>query len=122
MASTHERHQKLSLMKRRRPRADYGKPQKTPGIPEVATPPLLEIQTISYDVFLQFKVPAAKRADRGFQSAFKSVFPIVGYSGYAILEFVEYQLGTPAFDVKECQMRGLTYAAPLRVKIRLVIY
>ena len=62
------------------------------------------------------------RKDEGLQNAFTSVFPIVSYSGFAILEYVSYHLGVPTFDVKECQIRGLTYAAPLRVKVRLVIY
>ncbi len=58
----------------------------------------------------------------GLHAAFKSVFPITSYSGNAILEYVSYRLGDPVFDVKECQLRGLTYAAPLRVKVRLVVY
>ena len=58
----------------------------------------------------------------GLHAAFQSVFPIVSYSGTAALEYVSYELGTPVFDVKECQVRGLTYAAPLRVQVRLVIY
>jgi DNA-directed RNA polymerase subunit beta len=62
------------------------------------------------------------RKAQGLHSAFTSVFPIVSYSGYAVLEYVSYHLGVPTFDVKECQIRGLTYAAPLRVKVRLVIY
>ena len=61
-------------------------------------------------------------AKTGLHAAFKSVFPIVSYSGNAALEYVSYQLGKPVFDVKECQLRGLTYAAPLRVKVRLMIY
>jgi DNA-directed RNA polymerase subunit beta len=62
------------------------------------------------------------REDRGLHAAFQSVFPIVSYSGNAALEYVSYRLGEPVFDVKECQMRGLTYAAPIRVLVRLVIY
>ena len=62
------------------------------------------------------------RNDIGLHAAFKSVFPIVSYSGNAALEYVGYRLGTPAFDVKECQLRGVTYAVPLRVKVRLIIY
>lgn len=112
----------LSLTERKRLRANYGKRRKYPGITEVSIPPLLDIQKRSYTEFLQPNVAPSKRAEKGLQAAFKSVFPIIGYSGYAVLEFVEYQLGTPAFDVKECQMRGLTYATPLRVKVRLVIY
>ncbi len=93
---------------------------KRPSVLEA--PYLLSIQVDSYRKFLQTDVPPADRADRGLQAAFKSVFPIVSYSGTAALEFVSYELGTPVFDVKECQVRGLTFAAPLRVQVRLVIY
>jgi len=58
----------------------------------------------------------------GLHAAFRSVFPIVSYSGNVALEYVSYRLGEPVFDVKECQLRGLTYAAPLRVLVRLMIY
>lgn len=111
----------LSLTERKRIRANYGKRRKRPETLEVPIPPLLEIQKRSYREFLQPDLEN-NRANMGLQAAFSSVFPIVSYSGHAILEFVGYHLGTPGFDVKECQMRGLTYAAPLRVKIRLVIY
>jgi len=85
-------------------------------------PYLLAIQMESYRKFLQEDSKASSRIDDGLQAAFKSVFPIASYSGNAALEYVEYKLGTPAFDVKECQLRGATYSAPLRVKIRLIIY
>ena len=85
-------------------------------------PYLVETQIKSFDRFLQLDADPEKRADQGLQAAFKSVFPITSFSGNAALEFVSYKLGTPAFDVKECQLRGLTYAASLRVKTRLVIY
>ncbi|CBL43941.1 DNA-directed RNA polymerase beta subunit [gamma proteobacterium HdN1] len=85
-------------------------------------PYLLAIQLDSYRKFLQLDKLAAGRGDDGLQAAFKSVFPITSYSGSAALEFVEYVLGEPAFDVKECQLRGATYSAPLRVKLRLIIY
>src|SRR5690554_5226750 len=62
------------------------------------------------------------RRETGLHAAFKSVFPIVSYSGNAALEYVSYRIGEPVFDVKECQLRGVTYAAPLRVKVRLIIY
>ena len=62
------------------------------------------------------------RNDAGLHAAFRSVFPIVSYSGNAALEYVDYRLGDPVFDVKECVSRGITYAAPLRVKVRLIIY
>ncbi|WP_131110475.1 DNA-directed RNA polymerase subunit beta [Sulfuricystis thermophila] len=84
-------------------------------------PFLLATQLESYTQFLQADVPPAKRKDQGLQAAFRSIFPIVAHSGGARLEFVEYRLGEPPFDVKECQQRGLTFASPLRAKVRLVI-
>ncbi len=84
-------------------------------------PFLLATQLESYTQFLQVDVPSVQRKDQGLQAAFKSIFPIVAHSGVARLEFVEYRLGEPAFDVKECQQRGLTFASPLRAKVRLVI-
>jgi len=99
-------------------RKDFG---KSPSILEV--PYLLATQIESYQSFLQAGAASPEeRPDLGLQAAFKSVFPIASYSGNAALEYVSYQLGTPVFDVKECQMRGVTYSAPLRVKVRLVIY
>ncbi|GMR03860.1 MAG: DNA-directed RNA polymerase subunit beta [Gammaproteobacteria bacterium] len=85
-------------------------------------PYLLEIQKHSYRKYLQADVPPEQRIDQGLQAAFKSVFPIESYNGSAALEFVSYRLGPPAFDVKECQQRGLIYAAPLRVLVRLVVF
>jgi DNA-directed RNA polymerase subunit beta len=84
-------------------------------------PFLLATQLDSYTQFLQVDVPPAQRRGQGLQAAFSSIFPIVSHSGSARLEFVEYKLGEPAFDVKECQQRGLTFASPLRAKVRLVI-
>ncbi|NTV10093.1 MAG: DNA-directed RNA polymerase subunit beta, partial [Zoogloea sp.] len=84
-------------------------------------PFLLATQLESYTAFLQEHVPPAERATQGLQAAFRSIFPIVSHSGNARLEFVQYMLGEPAFDVKECQQRGLTLAAPLRARVRLVI-
>jgi DNA-directed RNA polymerase subunit beta len=85
-------------------------------------PYLLSIQLDSYEKFLQEGATPEERADQGLHAAFRSVFPIISYSGNAALEYVAYRLGDPVFDVKECQLRGLTYAAPLRVLVRLVIY
>lgn len=85
-------------------------------------PYLLSMQIDSYHQFLQADVPLEKRADIGLHSAFKSVFPITSYSGHAQIEYVSYSLGEPMFDVKECHLRGTTYAAPLRVKMRLVVF
>ncbi|NVK02721.1 MAG: DNA-directed RNA polymerase subunit beta, partial [Oceanospirillaceae bacterium] len=85
-------------------------------------PYLLAIQLDSYRKFLQAGTAADSLNDEGLHAAFNSVFPIVSYSGNAALEYAGYRLGEPVFDVKECQQRGITYAAPLRVKVRLVIY
>ncbi len=85
-------------------------------------PYLLEIQKRSYEKLLQANIPPGQRIDQGLQAAFKSVFPIESYGGNAALEFVSYRLGDPPFDVKECQQRGLIYAAPLRVLVRLVVF
>ncbi|MGD8546326.1 MAG: DNA-directed RNA polymerase subunit beta [Thiohalophilus sp.] len=106
-----------SFTDKKRIRKNFG---RRPTILEV--PYLLAMQTGSYREFLQADKPEDGRDDKGLHAAFKSVFPIVSYSGNAALEYVSYRLGTPAFDVKECQMRGVTYAAPLRVKVRLIIY
>jgi DNA-directed RNA polymerase subunit beta len=102
---------------KKRIRKDFGKLSSIMDVPF-----LLAIQLDSYRKFTQEDVPLAKRADLGLHAAFKSVFPIVSYSGSAALEYVDYRLGTPVFDVAECQLRGVTYAAPLRVKVRLIIY
>src|SRR5437868_5460300 len=84
-------------------------------------PFLLATQINSYAEFLQSEVPGDNRREMGLQSAFTSVFPISSHSGNARLEFVSYSLGEPPFDVKECQQRGLTFASPLRAKVRLTI-
>jgi len=84
-------------------------------------PFLLATQLESYTAFLQAAVAGEKRKNEGLQAAFTSIFPISSHSGNARLEFVSYQLGEPPFDVKECQQRGLTYASPLRAKVRLTI-
>ncbi|MFM7066824.1 MAG: DNA-directed RNA polymerase subunit beta, partial [Gammaproteobacteria bacterium] len=106
-----------SFTEKKRIRKDFG---KRPSILEV--PYLLAIQLDSYQKFLQKDLPEDRRDDSGLQAAFKSVFPITSYSGNAILDFKSYELGRPVFDVKECQLRGLTYAAPLRVKVQLRVY
>ena len=105
-----------SYTEKKRIRKDFG---KRPQILEV--PYLLSIQMDSYRDFLQENIPAGERKPRGLHGAFSSIFPIVSYSGNVRLEYVDYRLGTPVFDVKECQLRGVTYAAPLRVTLRLVI-
>jgi len=105
-----------SFTEKKRIRKNFG---KQPGILDV--PYLLAIQLDSYRTFLQADVPEDRRTDIGLHAAFKTVFPISSYSGNASLEYVSYRLGEPVFDVKECQLRGLTYAAPLRVKVRLIV-
>ena len=106
-----------SFTEKKRIRKNFG---KLPSVLDV--PYLLSIQLDSYRAFLQRDALAEERIDTGLHSAFNSVFPIVSYSGNAALEYISYRLGEPVFDVKECQLRGLTYAAPLRVLVRLVIY
>ena len=106
-----------SFTEKKRIRKNFG---KRPTILEV--PYLLSIQVDSYNKFLQTSKTVEQREGKGLHAAFQSVFPIVSYSGNAALEYVSYRLGEPVFDVKECQMRGLTYAAPIRVLVRLVIY
>src|SRR5678810_40999 len=106
-----------SFTEKKRIRKDFGKRQSILEVPY-----LLAIQLDSYRKFLQADTAEDRRDEQGLHAAFKSVFPITSYSGNAILEYVSYRLGDPVFDVKECQLRGLTYAAPLRVKVRLVVY
>ena len=106
-----------SFTERKRIRKDFGKLSE-----KMELPYLLAIQTDSYSKFLQVGTSAEDRAESGLHAAFKSVFPIASYSGSAELEYVDYRLGEPTFDVKECVSRSITYAAPLRVKVRLIIY
>ncbi|GED23320.1 DNA-directed RNA polymerase subunit beta [Halomonas sabkhae] len=106
-----------SYTEKKRIRKDFGK------LPQVMDVPyLLAIQLDSYYDFLQQDRSPEERFDVGLHAAFSSVFPIESFSGNAALEYVSYRFGTPAFDVKECQLRGVTYSAPLRVKVRLIIY
>jgi DNA-directed RNA polymerase subunit beta len=83
---------------------------------------LLAIQLDSYKNFTQAGVSVEDRMNTGLHAALNSIFPIVGYSGHAALEYVDYVLGKPAFDVEECKLRGVTFSVPLRVRVRLVIY
>jgi DNA-directed RNA polymerase subunit beta len=87
----------------------------------LTVPFLLETQLVSYRAFLQSGVPVDARKNEGLQAAFTSIFPISSHSGNARLEFVSYSLLLPAFDVVECQQRGLTYCSALRAKVRLII-
>ncbi len=106
-----------SFTQKKRIRKNFAKSTEVLKVPY-----LLRIQVESYKAYLQEDTAEDKRESRGLQAAFKSVFPIVSYSGSAALEYVSYRLGEPVFDVRECQLRGLTYGAPLRVKVRLIIY
>src|SRR6056297_3512192 len=106
-----------SFTEKKRIRKDFG---KRPSVLDV--PFLLATQIDSYRGFLQTGTEDGGHDGHGLEAAFRSVFPIVSYSGNAALEYVSYRLGKPVFAVKECQVRGLTYSAPLRVKVRLVIY
>ncbi|MCR6701917.1 MAG: DNA-directed RNA polymerase subunit beta [Dokdonella sp.] len=106
-----------SFTEKKRIRKDFG---KRPPVLDV--PFLLAIQVDSYLEFLQADVAPAKREDKGLHAALRSVFPISSYSGSAALEYVSYRLGEPPFDERECRSRGMSYGAPLRVTVRLVIY
>ncbi|MDM7858508.1 DNA-directed RNA polymerase subunit beta [Thiopseudomonas acetoxidans] len=106
-----------SYTEKKRIRKDFSKLQDVMDVPY-----LLAIQLDSYREFLQTGVSKDQFRDIGLHAAFKSVFPIISYSGSAALEYVGYRLGEAPFDVKECTMRGVTYAAPLRVKVRLIIF
>ncbi|MGV8932969.1 MAG: DNA-directed RNA polymerase subunit beta, partial [Luteimonas sp.] len=106
-----------SFTEKKRIRKDFGKRRTVLDVPY-----LLAIQMDSYREFLQEFAPTGKREERGLHAALKSVFPISSYSGNAGLEYVSYKLGEPPFDERECRNRGLTYGAPLRVTVRLVIY
>ena len=105
-----------SLTERKRIRKSFAKRANVQPVPF-----LLATQLGSYTAFLQAHVAPEARRNEGLQAAFNSIFPISSHSGSARLEFVSFQLGEPPFDVKECQQRGLTYASPLRAKVRLVI-
>ncbi|MCL7463103.1 DNA-directed RNA polymerase subunit beta [Pseudomonas sp. NW5] len=106
-----------SYTEKKRIRKDFS---KLPDVMDV--PYLLAIQLDSYREFLQAGTSKEQLRDVGLHAAFKSVFPIISYSGNAALEYVGYRMGEPAFDVKECVLRGVTFAVPLRVKVRLIIF
>jgi DNA-directed RNA polymerase subunit beta len=105
-----------TFTEKRRIRKDFGKRSSI-----LDAPYLLALQLDSYREFLQVEKPPGERREVGLHAAIRSVFPIVSYSGNAQLEYVSYRLGEPNFDVRECQLRGQTYAAPLRVRLRLVL-
>ncbi|WP_439815726.1 DNA-directed RNA polymerase subunit beta [Zavarzinia sp. CC-PAN008] len=106
-----------SFTGRKRVRKRFGR------IPEVTTMPnLIEVQKSSYEQFLQMTTPADDRGDNGLNGVFRSVFPIKDFSEKAHLEFVKYEFEPPKYDVEECQQRGMTFAAPLKVTLRLIVF
>ena len=107
----------LSFTGRKRIRKDFGRIAAAASMPD-----LIEIQKTSYDAFLQAGVAPAERTDSGLQAVFNSVFPIRDFSGRSQFNFEGYALDRPKYDVEECQQRGVTYAAPLRVMLRLIVW
>ncbi|MFA5040162.1 MAG: DNA-directed RNA polymerase subunit beta [Bdellovibrionales bacterium] len=106
-----------SFTGRKRIRKSFGR------IEEIAEMPnLIEVQRKSYDDFLQMHIPAATRERKGLQDVLMSAFPISDFSGRAVLDFLSYELEQPKYDVEECQQRGVTYAAPLKVTLRLTVF
>ncbi|HEY2445779.1 MAG TPA: DNA-directed RNA polymerase subunit beta, partial [Rhizomicrobium sp.] len=107
----------LSFTGRKRLRKRFGK------IAEIAEMPnLIEVQKTSYDQFLQVHKPEDGRRDEGLQAVFSSVFPIKDFSENSLLEYVDYHFEDPKYDVEECQQRSMTYAAPLKVTLRLIVF
>ena len=105
------------LTSRKRIRKSFGR------LPEVAPMPnLIDVQRASYEAFLQMGVDPDLRAPAGLQEVFRSVFPIDDFAGRGRLEFVQYELEEPKYDVEECMQRGLTFAAPLKVRLRLIVW
>ena len=108
---------KTSFSGRRRIRKFFG------HITEAAEMPnLIEVQKSSYDQFLMVDVPEGGRKDEGLQAVFKSVFPIKDFANTSQLDFVDYEFEPPKYDVEECRQRDMTYAAPLKVKLRLIVF
>src|ERR1700753_4044361 len=106
-----------SFTGRKKVRKSFGR------IPEVAEMPnLIEVQRLSYENFLQMTVPPEKRQRVGLQEVLSSAFPISDFSERAVLNFLAYELEQPKYDVEECQQRGMTYAAPLKVTLRLSVF
>src|SRR6201998_3042592 len=106
-----------SFTGRKRIRKSFGR------IPEaVQMPNLIEVQRSSYEQFLQREVRAVERNDEGIEAVFKSVFPIKDFNERAVLEYVSYEFEEPKYDVEECIQRDMTYAAPLKVKLRLIVF
>jgi DNA-directed RNA polymerase subunit beta len=107
----------LSFTAKKRIRKSYGEISET-----VTMPNLIEVQRASYEQFLQMHTPAEKREADGLEAVFKSVFPIKDFSDRATLEYISYEFEAPKFDVQECMQRDLNFAAPLKVKLRLIVF
>src|ERR1700743_3029125 len=107
----------LSFTGRKRLRKNFGK------IAEIAQMPnLIEVQRTSYDQFLQLVKPEGGRGDEGLEAVFRQVFPIKDFSESSLLEYMDYHFEDPKYDVEECQQRSMTYAAPLKVTLRLIVF
>ena len=98
-----------------RPRKNFQKIR-----PRIEPPGLIKVQLNSYKAFLQEDTPGTNRKDRGLQAVFNLVFPITAYSGNASVEFVSYSFGEPKYEVDECRLRGMSFAATLKVIIRIM--
>ena len=107
----------VSFTGRKRVRKDFGRIAAATSMPN-----LIEVQKSSWAAFLQVGVLNVDRTDTGLQAVFKSVFPIADFSETSTLEFVKYELEHPKYDTEECQQRGMTYAAPLKVTLRLIVF
>jgi DNA-directed RNA polymerase subunit beta len=116
-ALTAQSGQSKTLIGRKRLRKFFGKISEATEMPN-----LIEVQKASYDQFLMVDEPKGGRPDEGLQSVFKSVFPISDFSGASLLEFVKYTFEPPKYDVDECRQRGMTFAAPLKVTLRLIVF
>src|SRR6186713_26763 len=106
-----------SYTERKRIRKSFGKRDSVLEVPY-----LLQMQKDAYTAFLQADMAPQKRTIEGLQAAFDSAFPIVSHNGFVEMKFIEYNLAKPAFDVRECQTRGLTFASAVRAKVQLIIY
>jgi len=106
-----------SYTERKRIRKSFGKRESVLKVPY-----LLTMQSESYVGFLQKDVPPAQRRLEGLQAAFQAAFPIVSHNGFVEMRFIEYNMARPAFDVRECQQRGLTFASAVRAKLQMIIY
>ncbi len=108
---------RLSFTARKRIRKSFGRMETATPMPN-----LIEVQKNSYDQFLQINIPADKRVNSGLQAVFSSVFPIKDFAETATLEFVRFNFDAPKYDVEECRSRGINFAAPLRVTLRLIVW